>query len=76
MDPQSTWIALLAAVEAGNWQDAQDHASNLKRWLARGGFPPDTSGGQVTRREWNRRIAEFACRLAEEIAATEGFSGE
>ena len=45
MDPDATFSALLEEIEAGEWDDAAEHAESLRTWLQRGGFPP--GGGKL-----------------------------
>lgn len=38
MDPIACFNELVSAFLARDWQEAQDHASDLKEWLIKGGF--------------------------------------
>ncbi|GAA4464172.1 hypothetical protein GCM10023156_50410 [Novipirellula rosea] len=40
MDPTSTFNAMLEAYASNEREEAREHASNLLRWLQKGGFPP------------------------------------
>ena len=40
MDPQQSWILMMQALRLEEIDEAVAIASDLKRWLTRGGFPP------------------------------------
>ena len=40
MDPQSAWTLMMQALRLEDYDEAAMHASNLRDWLTRGGFPP------------------------------------
>lgn len=52
MDPNAALAAYWAAVRDGDKEEAREHKSNLKAWLARGGFAPDWTRGGHTRAEF------------------------
>jgi hypothetical protein len=41
MDPNATFDLMMAAVRAGDWTTAREHAEDLRDWLKGDGFPPD-----------------------------------
>lgn len=64
MDPQQTYIDMLAAMQANDHETARELALALKEWLARGGFRPH----QVTTETMDASIATAlrqATRLVE-----------
>ena len=68
MDPQATYDAMLKSLGVAEWNAAADYARDLRQWLDRGGFPPDTTQGRFNDYYWNRRIATYACKIALQIA--------
>lgn len=52
MDPNATLAAYWSAVRDGDKEEAREHKSNLKNWLARGGFAPDWTRGGHTKAEF------------------------
>ena len=40
MDPAACYLEMLASLQDHDFEAAQEHARNLKRWLDRGGFCP------------------------------------
>jgi hypothetical protein len=79
MDPQAAWLELMDAFRQLDWDRVQNLAEGLLHWMARGGFPPETTvrnspNGPVTDAlwslgsEWNRTVAQAACRYALDLA--------
>ena len=64
MDPQATWNKLLDAWKTYDWQQVQEAADDLKRWMAKGGFPPDAFPQLNMGSLWNRAIVRAACEFA------------
>jgi hypothetical protein len=48
MDPHAAWNDLIAAYKRREWEDVEQIAIDLLRWLLRGGFPPNTGGDRTT----------------------------
>jgi hypothetical protein len=42
MNPKETLDAIVAAIEDGDIETARERAENLRNWLSRGGFYPDS----------------------------------
>ncbi len=63
MDPQTTWQLMLEAYCEGDMAAAMEAAEDLVNWLTRGGFPPQVLLGQPLDDDWNRTVAEAACRF-------------
>lgn len=42
MDPNITYMAMFNSMSIGEFVMARIHATNLKEWLDKGGFYPDT----------------------------------
>jgi hypothetical protein len=63
MDPQATWDQLLAAFADGDWDAIEEHATALKSWLDRGGFPPTVTTLDLGP-EWHRALAIAGCNFA------------
>jgi hypothetical protein len=42
MDPRITYMAMFNAMSIGDFTMARVHATDLKEWLDKGGFYPDT----------------------------------
>lgn len=40
MDPVTTLISLLEAINEDGWDEALDHANNLEEWLRKKGYYP------------------------------------
>ena len=68
MDPQATWTRLLEAWKDHDWEELQEAARDLKRWMARGGFPPDVFPQQSMGSLWNRAVVRSACEFALQMA--------
>ena len=49
MDPDATYKAMIAAIDANDYDAAREHAEDLKRWLDRGGFPPQGDIREIRR---------------------------
>lgn len=41
MDPNTTVTRIVRALEAGEWEDAHESLTDLRDWLAQGGFQPN-----------------------------------
>ena len=63
MDPQATWQRLVEAYALRYWTEAKEAAVDLLVWLRGGGFPPETQTIHPMDDEWNRTMAEAACRF-------------
>ena len=61
MDPQAAWDQLLAAYAAGDWDEIEEHATDLLAWLDRGGFPPMIIQQPDLDSDWNRALARAGC---------------
>lgn len=72
MDPQLTWERLLDAYQRREWSEVHELAESLSHWLSRGGFPPQTHGQFELDPNWNRVIAQAACRFALSAASQGG----
>lgn len=62
MDPQQTWTNLVRAVIEEDGLAAREAATALLGWLRSEGFPPQTLPNQQMPAEWNRAVAQAACR--------------
>lgn len=51
MDPNVVFIKMRDAVTHGEWDEAEEHAYNLRSWLWRGGNPPKDITARETMRE-------------------------
>jgi hypothetical protein len=71
MDPQAAWDHLLEAYTHGDWSVVEELAEGILKWLHRGGFPPRPVFEREMGDEWNRAVAEFACRFALSEARTD-----
>lgn len=60
MDPNECWNNMLVAYASKQWQDAFLHATDLRSWLQRGGFPPKPTVGTTN--------TMFTCQLDEEFS--------
>jgi len=63
MDPQAAWDALIAAYRSRDPEQVEEHASALKEWLERGGYPPYV-GGAYRGDDWQRALAEAGVAFA------------
>jgi hypothetical protein len=68
MDPQATWGYLLDALGEQDWDQVQDLAESLLRWLRADGFPPRAVTGSDLGPDWDREIASAGCRFALALA--------
>ena len=69
MDPQATWQRMLDAWKHQRWEELQEAALDLKEWIARGGFPPETQADDRMGMLWNRAVVRAVCGLAINIWA-------
>lgn len=51
MDPNVAFIMMRNAVTRGEWDEAEEHAINLRSWLWNGGCPPKDMTARETMRE-------------------------
>lgn len=68
MDPQATWEQLLEALSSGDHEQVEELATELLRWLERGGFPPRAVLGTDLGPTWDRAATRFACAFALTVA--------
>jgi len=80
MDPQAAWLELMDAFHQLDWDRVRDLAEGLLHWMDRGGFPPETATvskaaddasnepSRTLGSEWNRTVAQAACRYALDLA--------
>jgi len=68
MNPQAAWDQLIEAYTQRDWSAVEELAEGLLHWLSRGGFPPQTVPKRAMDRDWNRTVAESACRFARSLA--------
>ncbi|MCA9063502.1 MAG: hypothetical protein KDA96_10600 [Planctomycetaceae bacterium] len=68
MDPQATWNCLLEAWKTRNWEELQEAATDLKRWMTRGGFPPEVCPQLSMGPLWNRAMVRAACEFVLQMA--------
>ena len=61
MDPQETWLRLLAASVNNDWEEAEELANALLTWLEKGGFPPEVLGPKELGVEFNAALVHAAC---------------
>jgi hypothetical protein len=64
VDPQATWNQLLDAYAAADWELVEEVAAALQKWLARGGFPPRTTGRSDLDSHFDEQMARQACTVA------------
>ena len=64
MDPQVAWDEMLTAVSERDWEQAEEFAEALLKWLRQGGYPPRTVGHVTIQRNWNQAMGEFGCLMA------------
>lgn len=64
MDPQVTWNELHDAVAAREWDRVTELAEALLAWIARGGFPPQTSTHEGLTKSWHKDVTYCVCHLA------------
>lgn len=64
MDPNSTLSELLSAIETRDWDQVEELADALLRWMENSGFPPQTLGDARIGRTWHRSVATFICMAA------------
>ena len=64
MDPQVAWDEMLTAVSERDWEQAEEFAEALLKWLRQGGYPPRTVGHVTIQRHWNQAMGEFGCLMA------------
>lgn len=62
MDPEATYRELLDAIAENDREVAMEHASNLLRWLAAGGFAPVVEPRVVGVPYLQTVLAESLCR--------------
>jgi hypothetical protein len=55
---------MLDAWKHQRWEELQEAALDLKEWIARGGFPPETQADDRMGMLWNRAVVRAVCRLA------------
>ena len=63
MDPQAAWNELLCAWRCCQWHVVAELAEALLAWLAKGGFPPETTARGLGR-DWNHAVALSVCHFA------------
>ena len=80
MDPQAAWLELMDAFRQLDWDRIRDLAEGLLQWMDCGGFPPETATAskaadnpsneplRTLGSEWNRTVAQAACRYALNLA--------
>ncbi len=62
MDPQATWNEMLDALRRRQWDEADQHATDLYSWMnSKQGFAPLTIGDESLGKEWHKTIASFTC---------------
>lgn len=61
MDPQATWLELLDAWEAGDWEAVVDAAEALLSWLDKRGFPPQPFASRWLGQEVHSTVVRAAC---------------
>lgn len=71
MDPQASWEQLLEVFADGDWERVDELADALLTWLERDGFPPRATTGSDLGQDWDRAVAQAACRFAQERVRTE-----
>lgn len=71
MDPQVVWELLLDAYCDHDWDAVEEHATALREWLEKGGFPPQTVRNRDLRPSVDRLIALATCRMAWEQSQKE-----
>jgi hypothetical protein len=64
MDPQATWNQFLEAYAVADWELVEELATALKKWLARGGFPPFTTSRSDLGSHFDEQLAQKACAVA------------
>lgn len=57
MDPNATLIRLLEAIGDRQFAEAREALADLRGWISRGGFMPDTAAAieAIRHRQWQRR---------------------
>ena len=73
MDPQVAWDELLRAFACEDWLAVSEHATALKIWLQRSGFPPRVIAEPCIGDPFNRVLALSACEFALAQAAEKGW---
>jgi hypothetical protein len=64
MDPQVAWEQMLTAVSDRDWDQAEEFADALLKWMKQAGVPPGTACHSPMPQAWNRAMAEFGCLMA------------
>ena len=64
MDPNSSLSELLSAIESRDWEQVEELANALLRWMENSGFPPQTLGDPKIGNKWHRSVATFICMAA------------
>lgn len=64
MDCQTTWNELHAALAKRDWDRVRELAEALLQWIARDGFPPQTSSYTGLTKTWHRDVTYLVCHLA------------
>lgn len=64
MDPQATWLQLVNAWSAGNWEEVVELASALLDWLDKHGFPPEPLAPRWMGQDWNEAVVRAASTFA------------
>ena len=65
MDPNSSLSELLIAIETRDWDQVEELADALLRWMENSGFPPQTLGSPRLGHSWHRSVATFVCMAAQ-----------
>ena len=64
MDPQESYLRLLAAWMNRDWADLAELAEALLNWLDNGGFPPEPNYPKEMGNEWNAVMVRATCNFA------------
>ena len=61
MDPTACYRLLVEALDAGEWDEAENHAMNLGVWINNGGFWPEGTEPDVVASTMQRALGHAQC---------------